>query len=121
VKPCLKYPVTIVVLLLIGYTQLFAQVNRGIASTEIGKSRTVVSQRGGLIPANSVDIIFQETAMEEEEDRILTDAPPSRSGSFFIAESVSSESSSRRISTSHHMAHRPSSINPWILFRAFRV
>jgi hypothetical protein len=121
VKPCLKYPVTIVVLLLIGYSQLFAQVNRGIASTEIGKSRTVVSQRGGLIPANSVDIIFQETAMEEEEDRISTDAPPSRSGSFFIAESVPSESSSRRTLTSHHMAHRPSSINPWKLFRVFRL
>lgn len=120
-KPCLKYPVTIVVLLLIGYSQLFAQVNRGIASTEIGKSRTVVSQRGGLIPANSVDIIFQETAMEEEEDRVATEAPVSPSSSFFIAESVYSKSSSRRVSIFQHTAHNPLSINPWKLFRVFRL
>lgn len=59
--------------------------------------------------------------MEEEEDRISTDAPVCHCGSLFIAESVYSESSSRRVSISHHVAHKHSPINPWKLFRVFRL
>lgn len=117
-KPFIKYPITVIVLLLIGYTQLFAQLNRGIASQDLGKSRTVLSQAGKLIPANETDIIFQESSMEEEDDRISTDLPVCH---FIYAEVLTTDGLSSLGSRGKYVIHHSSSTEPWILFRVFRL
>jgi hypothetical protein len=115
-KRALTYSFAIVVLLLAGY----GQYDRGLAPMSISKSRTIFSQSGTMAPAHPLDIIIQESSVEEEEEGASVKLTfPSwnfpHSG-IVVSGRRSGNGSCRNQFLSHTASH-----DPRIGFRVFRI
>ena len=119
-KPLIKYPVALFILLVIGYTQVFAQLyktNLPPALKRITKSEAVQA----LTMSGTEN---EEIYIEEEEDKRISSKKHIANTSFFLATHGLEYFLQKNISYSHtskHYSRFASVRSSYIVLRVFRL
>ncbi len=124
-RPLLKYPATLFLLLLIGYSQMFAHVYRGIFVSPV-KSVHAPDQSATLqsVPSGKEEFLFEEQELREEKDEHLffkRYVEISHFVTLLFPQSINSQVFG--FSAAHHQtSYNLSFINPsYLAFKAFRI
>jgi len=83
-KPVIKYPLTLLILALVGYTQLFAHLYRGATFNCVKKISGTSHDQAVVIEASELeDIYVEEREKEEYERSFLEECSKYKSAALF--------------------------------------
>lgn len=125
-KPLIKHSVTLFILLLVGYSQLFAHLYCGCIVYPSIKSEVSDSGHSLVIKTTRIDDIFIEEEEEKEEERFSLRSPLSIGSyaiSFFDARLQIDFFDSHKKSSSYqkHFSYLASTRSPYLALCVFRL